>query len=276
MLIDAQINGVSEFKVSSTGATTIKGSTSGIGLMLSTLSTTSGVATLVMGNEPSGDTSGAALVINPASATYAGNLADMQVNGTSKFTVAAGGTVTLANALTVANGGTGESSLTAYGLIAGGTTSTSTTQVIAPGTTNYVLVGEGPASLPQWLVASGLSTANINSVGTGHVYHHQGARIAGSSITSNCTGTCTVYGPDIAWISGVTRTATGQYTVNFTSGTFTTTPFCLAGGADTNGATSVIMAINYNAISSTSVGLFTTNYSGSYADGSVNFICEGY
>lgn len=50
--------------------------------------------------------------------------------------------------LAVPKGGTGVSSLTAYGLVAGGTTTTGNAQVISPATAGKILRGGGAAALP--------------------------------------------------------------------------------------------------------------------------------
>src|SRR5574343_890448 len=52
--------------------------------------------------------------------------------------------------LPVANGGTGKSSLTAHGLLAGGTTGTGNLQQIANGTAGKLLTSNGTGSLPSF------------------------------------------------------------------------------------------------------------------------------
>lgn len=59
--------------------------------------------------------------------------------------------------LAVGNGGTGVASLTAYGLIFGGTTTTGAVQTLANGTSGYYLQSNGASALPSWVDASGLS-----------------------------------------------------------------------------------------------------------------------
>jgi len=69
----------------------------------------------------------------------------------------------LANPLTVANGGTGDASLTAYAVICGGTTSTGNFQSIAGvGTSGQVLTSNGASLLPTFQAVSG---------GTGYVLY---------------------------------------------------------------------------------------------------------
>jgi hypothetical protein len=58
--------------------------------------------------------------------------------------------------LAVSNGGTGQSSLTAYGLIAAGTTSTGALQQVSgTGTSGQVLTSNGAGALPTWQNAGG-------------------------------------------------------------------------------------------------------------------------
>lgn len=59
--------------------------------------------------------------------------------------------LTLSSPLSVANGGTGDSTLTAYAVLCGGTTSTNPVQSIAGvGTTGQVLTSNGPGTLPTF------------------------------------------------------------------------------------------------------------------------------
>ena len=64
--------------------------------------------------------------------------------------------LTLTNKLTVANGGTGLATTTAYGVITAGTTSTGAfQQVSGTGTSGQVLTSNGAGALPTWQTASG-------------------------------------------------------------------------------------------------------------------------
>ena len=85
-----------------------------------------------------------------------------------------GASLSLTNALTVANGGTGFQTTTAYAPICGGTTATGTMQAATTGfsTTGYVLTSTGASSLPSWqapvatgtgLNLSGTNTVNLTS-----------------------------------------------------------------------------------------------------------------
>lgn len=62
-------------------------------------------------------------------------------------------------ALPVANGGTGLTTTTAYGLIAAGTTATGNfQQVSGTGTSGQILVSNGAGALPSWQNNTGIST----------------------------------------------------------------------------------------------------------------------
>ena len=68
--------------------------------------------------------------------------------------------------INVANGGTGNSSNTAYAVLCGGTTTTGAIQSIASvGTSGQVLTSNGAGALPTFQAASsgGISTLNGNS-----------------------------------------------------------------------------------------------------------------
>lgn len=88
---------------------------------------------------------------------------------TSTGTVTLGGTLSgvslstqVTGTLPVANGGTGLSTTTAYGILAAGTTSTGNfQQVPGTGTSGQVLTSNGPGGLPTWQSAGG--GANIQS-----------------------------------------------------------------------------------------------------------------
>jgi hypothetical protein len=76
--------------------------------------------------------------------------------GTTGLTFAgAGSTETLGGTLKVANGGTGNTTFTAYSLIAAGTTATGAFQnVVGVGTSGQILVSAGASALPVWTTAA--------------------------------------------------------------------------------------------------------------------------
>lgn len=84
----------------------------------------------------------------PANAIDVSTSGAVSFNGTS-FT---GGT------LTVANGGTGIATTTAYGVICGGTTSTGALQNAGAGSSGQVLVSGGSSALPSFSASSGVGS----------------------------------------------------------------------------------------------------------------------
>ena len=95
-------------------------------------------------------------------------------------------------AITVPNGGTGDTSLTAYSVLCGGTSSTSAIQSVASlGTSAQVLTSNGAAALPTWQDAAGASGAakfwiKCNEAGT------ISASFNVTSATDNGTGMITI------------------------------------------------------------------------------------
>ena len=65
-----------------------------------------------------------------------------------------GGSITGITDLTVADGGTGASSFTAYSVIAAGTTGTGALQSVGLGTTGQILTSNGAGALPTWQTLS--------------------------------------------------------------------------------------------------------------------------
>jgi hypothetical protein len=80
--------------------------------------------------------------------------------------------LTLTAALTVANGGTGLQSTTAYAVICGGTTSTNPLQSIASvGSSGQVLTSNGAGALPTFQNVSGTGTVNSGTAGRLSLYN---------------------------------------------------------------------------------------------------------
>ena len=119
------------------------------------------IATLTV-NTNTSDSSGIEAKIGslrfPGTSTGTGSIA--RIDPTSKkvsYSSTIDAATELLNAAPVANGGTGLSSLTAYGLLFGGTTSTGNVQTLTNGTSGYYLRSNGASALPSWVDASGLS-----------------------------------------------------------------------------------------------------------------------
>lgn len=109
-------------------------------------------------------------------------------------------TVGLTSPVTVANGGSGDTSHTAYAVLCGGTTSTGAVQSIASvGTSGQVLTSNGAAALPTFQAASGgsgITTIDGNS-----------GSVTGATVTIT-TGASKVQGTSKFTGSGTTLTQT--------------------------------------------------------------------
>lgn len=93
----------------------------------------------------------------------------------------------------VANGGTGDSSFTAYMPICGGTTTTGTLQSVATGSSGYVLTYVSSSALPTWqspsIVSGGAAAyARYTASGTPTVISSFNV----TSVTNNSAGDCTI------------------------------------------------------------------------------------
>lgn len=107
---------------------------------------------------------------------------------------------TLTNALTVPNGGTGDSSLTAYAVLCGGTTSTGAVQSVAGlGSSGQVLTSNGASALPTFQTVAG--TGTVNSGTATHLAYYATSTNAvsdanGATVSGNYTfsGTQTLSG----------------------------------------------------------------------------------
>lgn len=79
--------------------------------------------------------------------------------------VKSGNTISINGPVSVANGGTGNSSLTAYAVMAAGTTSTGALQQVSGlGTSGWVLTSNGAGALPSWQAAATSKTFNRQTV----------------------------------------------------------------------------------------------------------------
>lgn len=169
-----------------------------------------------------GPSSGSSKVMQTVSSTSS----QVLIGGTTPAFGAVDLTSMVTNALPVANGGTGNSSLTAYAVLAGGTTSTGALQQVSGlGTSGFVLTSNGPGALPTWQAGSGggggsgspgganqdlQAKSGSNFYGCGGcaildtVYHgvrlNSGARAAFLQASTDSTG---------LWLQNTTAAATG-------------------------------------------------------------------
>lgn len=91
------------------------------------------------------------------------------IDGSDRLVFSSGAafsSLTLSSPLTVPNGGTGDSSFTAYSVICGGTTSSNPLQSVASiGSSGQFLQSQGPGLLPIWANAAGTGTVNSGTAG---------------------------------------------------------------------------------------------------------------
>jgi hypothetical protein len=113
-----------------------------------------------------------------------------------------GGTITGITDLTVADGGTGASSITANSVILGNGTSALSGNLVAPSTSGNVLTSNGTT----WTSAASIITATTGSA------PYYGAR---AWVNFNGTGAVAIRASGN--VSSITDNGTGDYTVNFTN-----------------------------------------------------------
>lgn len=149
--------------------------------------------------------------------------------------VTSSGTISLSVPVSVANGGTGATSLAAHGVILGNTTGT--VVVSAPGTSGTILQSNGPGSDPTWNSVAGSGT--VTSVGTGTgltggTITTSGtvslASITDGQILNNQTGGSAAPTPTATPRLGIAGTTKGTLTLaGNSSGTLTIQPTAAAG-----------------------------------------------
>lgn len=170
-------------------------------------------------------------VVGPASATD-GNLAAF--DGTT------GKLIKQAATVTVAQGGTGLSTTTAYGLIAAGTTATGNfQQVSGTGTSGQLLTSNGAGALPTWQTpAAGFSAAADNTFTGTQTFAGTSSKLA--EVLTNAAEVVTVsataatgtinYNITTQSVLYYTSNASANWTVNFRASSGTSLNTALATG----------------------------------------------
>jgi len=149
-------------------------------------------------------TSGQALVSAGTSNTPTWSTLGTMAAQNSTTVAITGGTITGITDLTVADGGTGASTITANSVILGNGTSTLSGNLVAPSTSGNILTSNGTT----WTSAaapSGITTT------TGSAPYY------GARAFVNFNGTGTVAIRNSSNVSSITDNGTGDYTVNFTT-----------------------------------------------------------
>lgn len=117
-----------------------------------------------------------------------------------------------------------------------------------------------------------MGSVTSNSTGQERI---ERARIGGASNISVCSGSpCTVYNASSSWISSATRAGTGDYSVNFTAGTFSSLPVCFVSGTN---ATNGVVTNSASPLATTSLvrALFYVNPGSSSTDAFFDILCMG-
>jgi hypothetical protein len=157
-----------------------------------------------------------------------------------------GGSITGITDITVADGGTGVSSTTAYGVLAGGTTSTGPFQNIGTGTSGQVLVSNGASALPTFQTIS----VQPFAAGTRLLFQQTTAPTGWTKVTTF----------DQAALRIVSGTASSGGTVNFTSAFASQTPsgsVSVSVSAGTLAVSAGTLAVNSGSLSVGSTTLTT-------------------
>lgn len=179
--------------------------------------------------------------------------------------------LTLTHALTVPNGGTGDTTFTPYAVIAGGTTSTGPLQSLASlGTAGFVLTSNGAGALPTFQAVTGSGTVNSGTAGFFSYYPSTGTVVDDQTVLST-DGSTQVYlatgstaaAPLLSFAgdtdTGIYRTAANQLGIT-AGGTLTikvdTAKVTIGSGTGSAGTPSIVIG--------SSAG------SGFYTDGSSN------
>lgn len=99
-------------------------------------------------------------------------------------------------------------------------------------------------------------------------------KFGGASLGTNCTGSpCTILVENSNWVDSVTRSTTGTYVVNFTSGAFSTTPVCTC-SSFSHGVTGRVACGSY-VITTSSMTLNTADTGNNMQDTENDVICHG-
>jgi hypothetical protein len=180
-LLDLQVSGSSKFSVGNAGAVTEAGAltVSGGGASITGNSTITGTLTSLTGLTSSGTVTFSGLstlgvVHNTAAGVLSTSLltsadfnsATLYSNITQVGALTAGSLGAGFTAVNVAQGGTGLTTTTAYGVLTGGTTATGAFQNVGAGSVGQVLVSNGAGALPSWSSSASCGNCLVQVPGT--------------------------------------------------------------------------------------------------------------
>lgn len=112
-------------------------------------------------------------------------------------------------------------------------------------------------------------------VSNGAKIRHEFVRFGGATQRSNCTSSpCTINVQSGTWLSSVSRTAAGSYTLNIVSGMFSAAPVCVCISKPI-GVTGGWCMMDDAAASTTAYQLLSTNTGGTATDANVEVHCSG-
>lgn len=162
----------------------------------------------------------------------------------------------LPTALEVASGGTGHTSLTAYSILAAGTTSTGALQQIGVGLSGQVLTSNGPGALPSMQNVAGTGTVDsgtagrlalyntsTNEVGDTYTQNAQPIRVAITAQPTRSTGLTMSYpNPGDAVASANILLSQGAQTINGIQTFTAVTNLFTAARTDTQGDCPILLS----------------------------------
>lgn len=181
--------------------------------------------------------------------------------------------------VTVPNGGTGNASLTAYGVLCGGTTTTGNVQTVSGlGNSGNVLTSNGPSALPTWQ-ASAAGSGTVNSGLINQVAYYAGAGTAVSGLTTANNGTLITSSGGVPSISSTLPSAVQANIVQvgtIASGTWHGSAITGTwGGTGTNNGSLTLSygtSINFSSTATVNVNLPVAGTLGTY---NRNFVVNG-
>lgn len=167
--------------------------------------------------------------------------------------------------------------MTAIVSLNAGATSTLKIQGYAGSGTGYINGNAGVSNAVEWSIVpldvslpAPILVGSITSSGSGAM-RMESARIASLDNGTACTSSpCSVFRKSSDWLSSVTRTGTGDYALNFASGTFGTAPICVASKVDATGVCSP-----QGTSASGMTNLICVNQADTVTDGGIDIICMG-